>query len=131
LTSHIKQLTAQTASGDVTAPRVEGAVTAKTASGDVEIGEAGSDVRANTASGDLRVETASRGTVSSKSASGSVSIGVATGTGVWLDLNTVSGSINNGLDTTATEPESRDLTIQVRTVSGDIDITRSRAATPV
>ncbi len=119
------RLTAKTASGDVTVASVAGRVDTKTASGDIEIGEAGGDVRSKSASGNLRVDAAHGGTISANSASGSVSVGVVPGTGVWLDLKSRSGSISSDLDTTGDPPDTHDLSIQVRTVSGDIDILRT------
>ena len=59
--------------------------------------------------------------------SGDVGIGVKSGTGVWLDVGTVSGRTRNGLDMGAGGEASgsaggHDLSLQLRTVSGDIDI---------
>lgn len=118
----------QTASGDTRIVSVGGRLTANTASGDVLVANVGVSVRVNTASGDVEIAEAGgavhTGTVSVNSASGSVSVGVVSGTGVWLDLNSKSGSINSDLDTTGEPPDTHDLTIQVRTVNGDIDILR-------
>ncbi len=51
------------------------------------------------------------------------------GTGVWLDVGTVSGRTRNGLDmgagsdaATTGSAGGPDLSLQLRTVSGDIDI---------
>jgi DUF4097 and DUF4098 domain-containing protein YvlB len=119
------QLSVNTASGDVTAQQVSGSVEVKGASADVEIGDLGGDLRSHTASGDMRIGTARQGTVRVNSASGDVSIGVASGVGVWLDLNTLSGRTNSDLNMTGdAPPTSHDLTIQVRTMSGDISIHR-------
>lgn len=125
------QLEVATASGDLTVIRVDGTAQLKTASGDFEITEAGSDVHHKSASGDLRIGAAHRGTVSSNTASGEVSISVVPDTGVWLDLNSNSGSINNVLDTTGGPPDTHDLSIQVRTVSGNIDILRAHSKAAV
>jgi hypothetical protein len=113
------------AAGDVTARHVGGAVDARLASGNVDIGEAGADVKARTASGRVAIGTAERGTVKVRTASGDVTVGVRSGTGVWLDLNTMSGSTTNDLDMTGGGGEaSHDLTVEVRTASGDIAIRR-------
>lgn len=119
-------LHATSASGDIKAGKVGGAASLKTASGDIEIDAVGGDVQARSASGDFEVSAVSRGEVSVRSVSGKVSVGVVPGTGVWMDLSTLSGHIESALESVESAPESRDLTIQVHTVSGDIDISRSR-----
>lgn len=120
------RLAANAASGDVTVVKVEGRVDTQTASGDISVATADGDVHSQSASGDLRIESAQRGAISALSASGDVSIGVVPGTGVWLDLNSKFGSINSDLDTSGDVPDSHDLSIQVRTASGDIGIVRAK-----
>lgn len=113
------------ASGDVTAQQVGGHVDARLASGNVEIGDAGAGVRAKTASGDVRIGSARHGAIKVRTASGDVSVGVRSGTGVWLDLATVSGKTRNDLDMGASGGESgHDVSLDVRTASGDIDVHR-------
>jgi DUF4097 and DUF4098 domain-containing protein YvlB len=118
-------------SGDISVGYAGGTIGAHCASGDLSIDEARGSINATTASGDVRIGTASAGTVYVKSASGDVSVGVAPGTGVWLDLSTLSGDTNSDL----TMPEqsggqpAATLTIQVRTASGDIDVHRSAVPT--
>ncbi|MFC0529166.1 DUF4097 family beta strand repeat-containing protein [Phytohabitans kaempferiae] len=112
--------------GNVTAQHVGGPVDTRLASGNVEIGAAGTGVEARTASGRVRIGAAGRGAVKVRTASGDVAVGVRSGTGVWLDLGTVSGHTSNDLDMTAggDGQESHDLSVEVRTVSGDIAIRR-------
>jgi hypothetical protein len=118
-------LSVNTASGDVKAKHVAGSVEVKGASADVEVDDLGGDLRSNTASGDVRVGAARRGTVRVNSASGDVSVGVVSGVGVWMDLNTLSGRTSSDLDMSGdSPPASHDLTVQVRTMSGDINIHR-------
>jgi DUF4097 and DUF4098 domain-containing protein YvlB len=118
-------LTVSGASGDIRADRAGGRVDAKLNSGDLQIGDAGSDVVAKTASGDVRLGSAARGAVRVSTASGDVGVGVRAGTGVWLDLSTVSGRTTNGLDMAGGAPsEGHQLSLQLRTVSGDIDVHR-------
>jgi DUF4097 and DUF4098 domain-containing protein YvlB len=113
------------ASGDVRAERAGGRVDAKLSSGDLQIGEAGSDVLIKTASGDVSIGAVDRGKVQIGTASGDVAVGVRAGTGVWLDLSTVSGSTRNGLDMGGDGPAAEpQLTLQLSTVSGDIDVHR-------
>ncbi len=123
------KFSAKTASGDITAKDVVGAATLRSASGDIAIAEAHSDVRSKSASGALEIGVAHNGTISANSASGEVTVGVVPNAGVWLDLDSRSGSINSDLDTSRSQPESVDLTIQARTASGDIEIIRARERT--
>jgi hypothetical protein len=115
------------ASGDIAAGYVGGDVSANSASGDIVINHAGGSLRATTASGDVRVDTATTGTVRVNSASGDVTIGVAVGTGVWLDLNSISGDTRTDLAMPAGhgDQSAATLNLQVRTVSGDIDVHRA------
>jgi Putative adhesin len=117
----------KTASGDVSAERVGGAVDVTSASGDVQIGEAAADTNVKTASGDTQVGAARHGTLRATTVSGDVSVGVVTGTGVWLDLTTLSGRTRSDLEMSGEgggTGTSHNLTLHVRTVSGDIEIRR-------
>ncbi|MPZ25185.1 MAG: DUF4097 family beta strand repeat protein [Micromonosporaceae bacterium] len=124
------RLTVKTASGDVSAQEVVGSVDIKSASGDVQIEAARGDLSSTTASGNVTVGSSRQGTVKTNTVAGDVSVGVVSGTGVWLDLNTLSGKTHS--DLTFTDGDSAgsgrgtgpDLTVQVRTVSGNIDIHR-------
>lgn len=115
----------ETASGDVISQYAGGQTRVSTASGDVEIEQAGSDVRVSTASGDVMVGTPRQGDVQVKSASGDVTLQVPAGTGVWLDMSTMSGGIRTDLDvSTVSPPGGHDLALRVRTMSGDIEVFR-------
>jgi len=118
------------ASGDLTAQSIAGELVAHSASGDVEIEDIHDSANVTTASGDVRFGVARRGTVKLRSASGDVSIGVPAGTGVWLDLTTMSGTTHSDLSTPDPSQQGRqaDLTLQIRTMSGDIDLRRVQAA---
>jgi Toastrack DUF4097 len=114
-----------TASGDVFAEDVSGELTVESASGDVTIGAARGVARIHTASGDIRVDAARGGEVNIDAASGDVSVGVPTGTSVWLDLVSVSGSTRSELQPSG-EPEGGPaLTLRVQTMSGDIRVRRT------
>lgn len=137
-------VTAQTASGDVAVERAGGRVKAQTASGsldvryaggdltinsasgDARVGVAGASVNANTASGDIDLGVVRQGTVKINSASGDVRVGVLAGTAVWLDLSTMSGDTSSDLNVGGGEvpPSGSQLTLQVRTMSGDIEVHR-------
>jgi DUF4097 and DUF4098 domain-containing protein YvlB len=123
------KLNVHTASGDISTRQVGGDVTANTASGDVAIDSAAAGVRVNSASGDVRLGVVRRGTVRVDSASGDVSIGVAAGTGVWLDVTTMSGSTRSDLEMTGNaQPAGHELSLQIRTMSGDIELRRVASA---
>ncbi|MEU7904765.1 DUF4097 family beta strand repeat-containing protein [Actinoplanes sp. NPDC049118] len=116
-------------SGDIEVGDVIGDVSADTASGDITIRAAGASVQAESASGDVEVGLLRRGKARLKTASGDVSVGVAAGTGVWLDLSTSSGSTSNGLSMGATPTGDQQATLElgIRTASGDIDVHRAAA----
>jgi DUF4097 and DUF4098 domain-containing protein YvlB len=119
-------LRVETASGDVRADYVGGATRINTASGDVTIGQATSDIAANTASGDVTLGVPRHGNVEAKTASGDVTLRVPTGTGVWLDVSTISGTTRSNLDISPEAPGAGpDLTLRVRTLSGDIEVYRT------
>ena len=135
------------ASGDVNVDRVGGSAAVQSASGDVRLGEVTGEVRVNSASGDIsvdrahasviakaasgavRVGEAIRGNTVLKTASGRVEIGIAEGTAAWLDVNSISGGIQNSL-AAAGGPEQSDETVKVtvRSYSGDVIIRRSERA---
>jgi DUF4097 and DUF4098 domain-containing protein YvlB len=116
----------ETASGDVSSRLTGGATKVSTASGDVEIDQANSAVNVSTASGDVAVGAPRQGEVQVKTASGDVALRVPAGTGVWLDLNTISGTTRSDLDMAAEAPAAGpSLTLRVRTLSGDIEVYRT------
>lgn len=114
-----------TASGDVSASRVTGSTSIRGASADVMLEDAQGPVHLNTASGDIRVGAVRGPELHANTASGDVTVGVPTGTKVWLDLNTVSGSTTSDLQMTGGPVTDGPVaTVQIRTVSGDIQIRR-------
>jgi hypothetical protein len=119
-----------TASGDIKLLRAGGDVTANTASGDLSIGTAAASVTARTASGDLRVDHISTGQADLATVSGDIAVAVAPGTGVYLDLSSVSGRVSSQLEEAeAAEDAAAALTLKCRTVSGDIEVGRAVPAT--
>ncbi|MEU8228756.1 DUF4097 family beta strand repeat-containing protein [Actinoplanes sp. NPDC048967] len=116
------------ASGALRVGDVNGDVKADAASGDLVLRSVGGSLQATTASGDVEVGVVSRGKTRVGTASGDVSVGVAAGTGVWLDLNTASGSTTSDLTLGGQPAEGgREATLElrVRTASGDIDVHRA------
>jgi DUF4097 and DUF4098 domain-containing protein YvlB len=116
-----------TASGDVIVDGADGDIIAKTASGDVRIGRAGQSVTAKTASGDVHIDSIASGLADATTVSGDVTVAVAPGTGVYLDISTLTGDVSSELDSddsVAAEGEAV-LTVSCRSVSGDVHIVRA------
>ncbi|GAB1691371.1 DUF4097 family beta strand repeat-containing protein [Krasilnikovia sp. M28-CT-15] len=115
------------ASGDLRVGDVTGDVIANTASGDLTVRSIGGSLQSKTASGDIEVGCLTRGQANVHSASGDVTIGVARGTGVWLDLNTASGSTTSELAMGQADEGGQQvgLELRIRTASGDIHVHRA------
>jgi Toastrack DUF4097 len=113
-------------SGDVSVDEASCAVTAKSGSGEVVVKSVrGASLQANSGSGDIGIASTS-GSVDLRSASGSLTVGVADNLPAWLDLNSVSGDIRIGLESTAQpEPGEPYITLRARTASGDIAVFRA------
>jgi DUF4097 and DUF4098 domain-containing protein YvlB len=121
-------LRVKTGSGDVSADSVSGPVSVKVASGDVRLAAVSGAIEVTSASGDIGLGAVRSGDVKINSASGDVSVGVPTGTSVWLDLSTISGSTNSDLAMTSGAPDGGPaLTVRVNTASGDISVRRVAA----
>ncbi|GIF15899.1 DUF4097 family beta strand repeat-containing protein [Actinoplanes teichomyceticus] len=118
----------KSASGKLRIGDVTGDVIASTSSGDISLGSGGGSLEAGTASGDIVVGSLSRGRARIRTASGDVTVGVAPGTGVWLDVTTASGdssidlAAQDGISPVADGPG---LEVRVRTASGDVRIHRA------
>jgi DUF4097 and DUF4098 domain-containing protein YvlB len=112
-------------SGDLRVGDVSGDVKADTASGEIKIGRVGGSLQGASASGDVEVGAVSRGRTRLKTASGDVTVGVTPGTGVWLDLDTASGSTTSDLAMSDDVVPGATLELRVRTASGDIDVHRA------
>jgi DUF4097 and DUF4098 domain-containing protein YvlB len=115
---------AETASGDIRLKDVTGDTTASTASGDIAIGRAGGSVQARTASGDVEIASIGAGRAEVKTVSGDVSVGVLPGTGVYLDLSSLTGRVANLLDEGGEESQVG-LRLTARAISGDIRVSRA------
>lgn len=115
-----------TASGDVEIREVGGDLKLNTASGDASVGTAHGSVTVKTASGDVRVKSVEQGRFSADGASGDVMVGVAEGTAAWLDVNSLSGDVASRLEQADRPgPDEKTVEIRVRTLSGDVMVTRA------
>lgn len=117
----------QTASGRISIRHVAGDVTARTASGAIVIDAADASVTAKTASGKVQVNSMTRGRGDLNTVSGSIGVKVVPGTGVFLDLASVTGRVTSDLAESATGGDP-DLRLQCRTVSGSLHVARAASA---
>ncbi|HEX9064251.1 MAG TPA: DUF4097 family beta strand repeat-containing protein [Streptosporangiaceae bacterium] len=122
----------QTASGRISVRHAAGDLTARTASGSITIGAADASVTAKSASGQVRIGAVRRGRTDVNGVSGDVEVKVVEGTGVYLDLASVTGRVRSDLDPsgdgTSAEVPGENLTLHCRTVSGSISVGRAPAA---
>lgn len=130
LTDVAGDVSVSTASGDTTIMRIVGGLIAKTASGDLRIGQAGRSAEVKTASGDVRIDSIAAGRADVTTVSGDVALAVPPGTGVYLDLSSISGHVRSELDPDSGDGGTgdADLTLRCNSVSGDIRITRANPA---
>jgi hypothetical protein len=118
----------KSSSGTLRVGDVAGDVMAETASGSIFMHSGGGSLKAKSASGSIEVGRLRQGKAQIGTASGSVRVGVATGTGVWLDLDTASGKSTSDLTNHGDVPPAgkpANLELRVRTASGDIHIHRA------
>ncbi|MFN0152785.1 MAG: DUF4097 family beta strand repeat-containing protein [Gaiella sp.] len=119
-----------TASGDVTVARIGRDLHAKLVSGDLEAKLVEGSATVSTVSGDVDVTVTGGGDASIQSVSGDVRLAFAPGLAVWLDVSSVSGDTQSELESVADAPERESVVEgKVRTVSGDVLITRAATAT--
>ena len=101
-----------------------------TLSGDVRIGATFGSAAVRTVSGDIELEAAGAA-VTVGSVSGDVEVAAVPGLVLWIDAQSVSGTMTSELDV-GDEPSEADETpveLRIRTVSGDVRVARSAAAT--
>jgi len=118
----------RSASGSLRIGDVSGDVSADTASGDISLRSGGGSLRAKSASGDIAVGMVRQGRAQIGTASGDVQVGVAAGTGVWLDVDTASGRSTSDLTMHGDIPPAdgpAKLELRIRTASGDIHVHRA------
>jgi DUF4097 and DUF4098 domain-containing protein YvlB len=140
----------KSASGDVTIGDAASGGTVSTASGDIELGRAGKVTRIRaasgnvhlrealqgadieTVSGDQRIERAGAGDYRMRAVSGDITVAVVPGTLVRFDAGTMSGRVETEIAVESSRPVEagekgavRELSIQAKTVSGDISVARA------
>jgi DUF4097 and DUF4098 domain-containing protein YvlB len=114
------------ASGDAHFEHVQSA-DVNTASGDVRIDEASGPVEVNTASGDVDLRSVAEGDVKVNSASGDVMVGIASGSRLWVDAQSLSGDTSSDLELEGapSDDEGPLVELRVQTMSGDIAVRRA------
>jgi hypothetical protein len=119
-----------TASGQMQLRYAGGDVTVGSASGEVGIGTAEGSVQVGSASGRVRVGSVARGRTDVNTVSGDVEIKVAPGTGVYLDLGSLTGRVSSELAPSELDAQdaNADLHLHCRTVSGSLRIARAASA---
>ena len=118
-------LSVKSASGDVAVRSVAESSTVNTVSGDVRIGDTAGTAAVNTVSGDVELDAAEGG-VRVSAVSGDVHVAARHGLALWIDAQSVSGSITSDLDVGDTPAgETATAELRIRTVSGDVRITRA------
>ena len=119
-----------TVSGDVLVREALQGLAVNSVSGDVTVEEATGDLTIGSVSGDQIVRAAGPGEVALKAVSGDVLVAIRRGLRVRLDVNSVSGTIGSELEVsdTPTRSEGPETSLRVRTVSGDVKISRAAEA---
>lgn len=134
----IGALSAHTVSGRITAEHVTGETEASTSSGSVRLGRTGpvraksisggiridtadSDVDSVTVNGDVEIGEAAAGRLVLRTTAGDITVGVASGTGVQLDVSTISGKATSDLDHSCSTGVA-EATVICRSVSGDVTV---------
>ena len=114
-----------TVSGDCTLGTVGGAVDATLTSGELRVDRCAGDVSVRSTSGGTRIGHCDGSDISVRSISGDVRMGLPTGIRVEADISTVSGKASMPEPAPPTAGERRPVRLKLKTVSGDIRITRS------
>lgn len=131
-----KKLQLKTASGDISVGTIEAEGTVVTVSGDLDIRRILAPLTARMVSGDVQIGAIEAGDLQMQTVSGDVRIGVARGTRVWIDAVSVSGDLDSELgladqapaDPGEHEPAGAVVPLHVKTVSGDVNIVRAAEA---
>jgi hypothetical protein len=116
-----------TASGDVELRRASSA-RLNSASGDIRVDEASGSLEVNTASGDIQIGRVVEGNVKAHSASGDIEVGIAKGSRLWVDAQSLSGDTSSELElepAPAADDEGPLVELRAQTMSGDISVRRA------
>ncbi|MEU3608578.1 DUF4097 family beta strand repeat-containing protein [Streptomyces sp. NPDC035033] len=113
--------------GTTTVGAVTGELRVSGAHGDITVDRAEDSVTATTAHGTVRIGEVARGTVRLETNYGAIDVGVREGTAAWLDADSGSGQVRNGLTPSDAPGETEEsVKVRARTRHGNIDIRRAR-----
>jgi DUF4097 and DUF4098 domain-containing protein YvlB len=116
------------ASGDVQVGYAR-AAKVNSASGDVRLDDVAGPAEVNTASGDVDLRRVATGEIKVNSASGDVEIGIAKGSRLWVDAQSLSGETSSDLELESGLPVETDegplVELRAVTMSGDINVRRA------
>ena len=119
----------KTVSGDARLQEVGGSLQMQSVSGDLRVHTVGGSLMAKSVSGDVRVESLREGEATVQSVSGDIQLGVAAGTNVDVDANSVSGDLSSdvplGNDAAPLQSDGPTLVVRGKTVSGDFKLVRA------
>lgn len=115
------RVSASSAAGAIKIGRVGGDLDVKNASGSVEISKAEADASVKTASGGVQIGSLARGQAEIGTVAGGIRVGVAKGTGVYLDMTSFVGRVTSELEPSQAS-DSVDLHLKCRSVSGAIKV---------
>lgn len=118
----------RTASGDVMLRRAGGSLSANLVSGDLVVDDAAAGLEVTTVSGDVQVRAAGGGALRVQSVSGDVELAVKPGLRLYVDASSVSGTMSSELgldDAPPADPAAEVHDLRVRTISGDLRISRA------
>lgn len=121
-------LSAKSAAGDLDVDSVEGSLKATTASGDVHAAVVRGPVRITTAAGGIVIDRFDGSSLRVKTMAGDVTVGVASGSTVDLDVNTLTGRVDlpPPRDADAPAPDRpRRVAVNLRSVSGNLTLLRA------
>ena len=117
-----------TTSGDLHLGDAHDRVEVKATSGQVRLGRVGRGARIANVSGDVRVQAVGEGDLRVRSVSGDVFVGVVQGVDLHVDAESMSGSVHSDIpldDARRSERRDVQLDINIRSVSGDVEIARA------
>jgi len=121
------EVEANLASADIEGRGRYSDVRINTASGDVKFEQIEGEARIDSASGDVQIERV--GSAKMNSASGDVDVGIAKGSRLWVEAQSLSGDTSSELELESGSPVASDegplVELKARTLSGDINVRRA------
>lgn len=121
------RLSANSASGAIDIDRVGGDLEVNNVSGKVVIGQAEASATINNASGRVRIGSLARGQAEIVTVSGEIKVHVAKGTGVYLDMTSLTGHVTSELEPSESSDQV-DLHLRCRSISGAIRVASTAPA---